>query len=229
MVNAILTQTYQYQLSELDISPEDVYKMARMDAGMLLDANFLRAEIEQLQQIQSIKGQIVFTDQIELRSGYVKLNNVDFNVGKQVAHYLRAATSAVLFICTAGFEVSVRSKELMAKGDLLEGFLVDCLGSIIVEKAMDKIQAEIADVFRKNNKFCSNRYSPGYCEWSVEEQKKLFAFFLENCCGIKLSESCLMSPVKSISGVIGIGSDVKYLDYKCDRCNNLNCVYRNNR
>lgn len=227
MTEPITAKTYQYSIADIEVSPEEVYKMARMDEGMFLYSDLINSEIKRLQQFNSVKGQTLFLENIEVTPGHIKVDDIEFNVGKQVSHYLRSATSGVLFICTAGPEISSRSQELMAKGDLVEGFLLDTLGSIIVEKAMDKIQAEVTEAFRKENKSCSNRYSPGYCEWSVGEQTKLFSFFPNNTCGIALSDSCLMSPVKSVSGIVGIGENIKFLAYKCDSCNNLNCVYRN--
>ena len=53
----------------------------------------------------------------------------------------------------------------------------------------------------------TNRYSPGYCGWHVSEQHKFFAFLPQNYCGIELSDSALMKPVKSVSAIIGIGKD----------------------
>jgi hypothetical protein len=51
----------------------------------------------------------------------------------------------------------------------------------------------------------------------------------ENYCGIKLTPSALMDPVKSISGIIGIGKDVKNNPYICRLCNQNDCVYRSIR
>jgi hypothetical protein len=35
-----------------------------------------------------------------------------------------------------------------------------------------------------------------------------------------------MEPVKSVSGVIGIGSEVKFRPYTCNKCDDTNCIYR---
>ncbi|MGB5263413.1 MAG: vitamin B12 dependent-methionine synthase activation domain-containing protein, partial [Lutimonas sp.] len=77
-----------------------------------------------------------------------------------------------------------------------------------------------------NNLAITNRYSPGYCDWKVVDQQKLFSFFPENFCGVSLSETSLMRPIKSVSGIVGIGKNVNYLSYICDKCKNLGCVYR---
>lgn len=61
----------------------------------------------------------------------------------------------------------------------------------------------------------TNRFNPGYCGWDVTEQHKLFSLMADNYCGIRLTESALMDPVKSGSGFIGIGKSVKRVPYTC--------------
>jgi cobalamin-dependent methionine synthase I len=102
------------------------------------------------------------------------------------------------------------------------------IGSEIVETAMDKMQNILENQIQKTGLSISNRYSPGYCEWKLSDQRKLFSFFPESCCGITLSESYFMSPKKSISGIIGIGKKVKKEAYRCDICELDNCIYNRN-
>ena len=72
----------------------------------------------------------------------------------------------------------------------------------------------------------TNRYSPGYCGWDVAEQHKLFQLIPDNFCGVRLNESSLMNPEKSVSGIIGIGENVKYNPYTCRICDMKDCIYR---
>ncbi len=46
------------------------------------------------------------------------------------------------------------------------------------------------------------RYSPGYCGWDITGQRKLFRALRPEEVGVTLRESCLMEPLKSISGVL---------------------------
>ncbi|MFZ0283319.1 MAG: vitamin B12 dependent-methionine synthase activation domain-containing protein, partial [Bacteroidales bacterium] len=59
-----------------------------------------------------------------------------------------------------------------------------------------------------------------------EEQHKLFQLIPKNYCGISLTPSALMDPMKSISGFIGIGADVRYNAYTCNLCDMKDCIYR---
>jgi hypothetical protein len=159
----------------------------------------------------------------------IKLEDVTFNVKSTVSNLIRKAEKAALFVCTAGEGVSKWSKELMSEGDLMKGYVVDVVGSEIVDKAMDKIQNILESDMKKNGLGITDRYSPGYCDWQVSEQHKLFSFFPDNFCNIRLSETSLMYPIKSVSGIIGIGKNAEKKGYTCDFCKIKDCIYRQKR
>jgi hypothetical protein len=74
------------------------------------------------------------------------------------------------------------------------------------------------------------RFSPGYCGWHVSGQKKLFAALEPEEIGITLTPSCLMKPLKSISGVI-IAGDVDIFQFEdafafCGECSTHVCRER---
>lgn len=156
----------------------------------------------------------------------VDIEGVILNVKPIVFSQLRYSESAALFICTAGQKVGERSRQSMKEGDLLRGYVYDVLGSEIAEGAADKMQDAMRAAMAATGMSITNRFSPGYCGWDVAEQHKLFSFFPANYCGITLTDSALMNPVKSVSGIIGIGSKVKHEPYRCRQCDDKNCIYR---
>ncbi|KAB2838638.1 MAG: hypothetical protein F9K45_11080, partial [Melioribacteraceae bacterium] len=95
-----------------------------------------------------------------------------------------------------------------------------------VEACANALHEHIKEKMLRNNLKTTNRYSPGYCNWKVNEQHLLFSLLPKNFCGIKLTDSALMLPIKSISGIIGIGEKVKYSEYSCNECNIKDCTYR---
>jgi hypothetical protein len=74
------------------------------------------------------------------------------------------------------------------------------------------------------------RYSPGYCGWDITGQRALFAALHPEEIGIRLNESCLMEPVKSISGVMVAGpAEIHEFnnDYPfCSECRTKDCRRR---
>jgi hypothetical protein len=156
----------------------------------------------------------------------ISIKNQDFNLGKIVWAQMRGSESVAVFLCTAGRKISEKSRKLMNDNDFLKGFIYDVAGSEIVEAAADIMQQRLKEKIAKSGKRITNRFSPGYCGWNVSEQHKLFQLIPDNFCGICLNESALMDPIKSVSGFIGIGNDVKYIPYTCSICDDRNCIYR---
>ena len=109
---------------------------------------------------------------------------------------------------------------------MMKTFIVDTIGSEIAEKAADSLEIELQKIVQQNDWKITNRYSPGYCDWQVSEQQKLFSLLPEHFCGISLTESSLMIPIKSVSGIIGLGPDVKREEYQCSICDMKDCFRR---
>jgi len=163
---------------------------------------------------------------IKYLPGTIVLDNIEFRTQKIVAGPLKKMEQAILFAATVGPKFDMWSKKAFDSGDALEGYMIDMLGSEIAENIAEWVHNKINLYAKELGLNCSNRYSPGYCGWNVSEQHLLFNFFPEKFCGISLTDSALMKPHKSVSGIIGIGSNIKRKDYPCDFCNVKHC-YKN--
>lgn len=159
----------------------------------------------------------------------VRIEEEIFAIKPIIFSQIRKSEQVALFICTAGETISSISRESMKGKDLLKGYIYDVVGSEIVETAADMMQDELRQSVAAAKNNITNRFSPGYCGWDVAQQHSLFRFFPDNFCKISLTESALMSPVKSVSGIIGIGSEVNFAPYQCKVCEDKNCIYRNRK
>jgi hypothetical protein len=224
------TYTFEYQSLELDVSTIEKFMGYGGPAPDPIPAMIedVLANVEPYCDIQG--GYRIFdTFSRDKRQHLVILDNVTFSVKPIISNLIRKAEMAALFVCTAGEGVGRWSKDLMSEGDLMKGYVVDVVGSEIVEKAMDKIQDILEEEMKKIGLGITDRYSPGYCDWHVSEQQKLFSLFPENYCNIRLSETSLMDPIKSVSGIIGIGKNAEKKGYTCDFCQVKDCIYRKKR
>lgn len=167
--------------------------------------------------------------EIDLPNHRIICNDTTLETGKRVTSYLKDSTGIAVFICTAGEIFTELSSVFLQKGDAAEAFIVDSVGSLVVENAMDLIHRQIETEMSEVDIHVSNRYSPGYCEWNVSGQKSLFGILGNINCGVSLTESCLMTPVKSVSGIIGLGKNVRKRAYGCNVCGSESCVYRHIR
>lgn len=220
-----------YLFSELTIDTQYLCSMLGFAEDALPEPfdEYVAQALEQSAELCDIHGAFCFPEKSELSAskGLLSIDGTEFGIGKTVGKELRNATSMALFICTAGEKISQQSAQLLKGDNPVLGYIYDLLGSMIVEAATDLLQQEIKQLAAEHGLLITNRYSPGYCKWSVGDQHKLFSFFPEGCCGIHLTDSSLMHPVKSVSGLIGLGKDVAYREYTCDLCSMTDCFHRN--
>jgi hypothetical protein len=162
-------------------------------------------------------------------TGTMKLGGKIFHLNKMVTSALGKSTEVAIFIGTCGKKVELYSKQLMKDGNSLEGYIVDLIGSDIAEGVADFIHKKIESNMANSGLTVTNRYSPGYCNWPVSDQQQLFQLLKENDCGIQLTPSSLMLPIKSVSGIIGAGKHVENTGYTCAICDVSQCLYRNKK
>jgi hypothetical protein len=226
-------RTFKYEYASLELDRKEIGKFMGYDGinppepiPELIEDVLLKAE-----NYCNIQGGYRIFEKVtrDKRNHLITIDNITFHIKPIISNLIRKAEKAALFVCTAGAGIGEWSKELMSGGDLMKGYVVDVVGSEIVEKAMDKIQETLASDMQMLGLGITDRYSPGYCDWQVSEQQKLFTFFPENYCGIRLSKTSLMYPIKSVSGLIGIGKNAERKGYSCDFCRIKDCLYRKKR
>jgi len=179
----------------------------------------------------------------DIRAGYRVFENIDFNkadksivvneevfdVKSIIFSQVKNSASIAFFIATAGATLEKLTAEARKNDDLLQEYVFDIIGSEIAEAAASALEDHLRADAEKEGRNISMRFSPGYCGWDLTDQKKFFSFFPGNYCGVTLTESCLMRPVKSVSGIIGIGTGSFRKTYRCNICNDQYCIYRNKK
>jgi len=131
-------------------------------------------------------------------------------------------------VTTIGTHLEETVHSLAQEGLLSQATVLDAIGSATVERLAETARAAIAETAWRYGLIASSRFSPGYCDWDVEQQKLLFQAIGENTAGVHLTDGCLMAPRKSISGIIGLGSpDSGIASYDpCHGCTETDCIGR---
>ena len=176
--------------------------------------------------LEETLGLLPLISAIEARGAFTVTDpdEADFIYGPRVKNAFRRAEKIVLFVATLGG--GVRNAIEKKREDAFAYYMLDFLASKYADAVADYMSKRINEYAIRASMGASNRYSPGYCGWNVQEQKKLFAFFPAKQCGITLTGSCLMDPVKSVSGAVAIGKDVVFQEYGCKNCNIKNCLHK---
>ena len=145
---------------------------------------------------------------------------------KNLSEVMKNAEKLVCFIGTLGPGIEEEVGALMQDNDLSEAYILDAMGSVAVEDLVDKFQQTIKNECERVGKTVTLRFSPGYCDWPLTEQKKLFSLFEPEDITVQLLDSFLMQPVKSISGVFGIVPQRSALYNPCRYCDDRGCKAR---
>ena len=117
---------------------------------------------------------------------------------------------------------------LAENGLILQATVLDAIGSGTAEKLAIQIEGKIRIKSALEDMVTSKRFSPGYCDWPVSQQEPVFRALDSDTAGIRLTDSMLMMPRKSVSGVIGIGlpgNDIEYYN-PCNTCSKKDCPGR---
>lgn len=221
---------YRIDFTEINLSREEVAQLmgyAGKDVPSPID-DMITESIRIAAGCCNIQGGLVVVDDIvpDHTKKSVRISKTELLIKKRLFNELKNAEKLALFLCTAGSGISRISGDMMKEKDMLAGYILDVIGSAIVEKAMNIIQTRFGNRMAEKGLRITNRFSPGYCGWQTSEQYKLFGILPEDFCGVRLNEAALMNPVKSISGIIGIGFNVRYNEYGCELCDAKNCIYR---
>lgn len=142
--------------------------------------------------------------------------------------YFRGQDKIALGLCTIGEELEDEVSQLTQKGYLARAIILDAMGSVAAESAADSLNLQICELCKKKGWGCSQRFSPGYSNWPLEGQRFIFSLLPPEKIKVKLTQSCMMIPRKSVSFAVKIGEEFKGLKQKsiCETCNLKNCPYR---
>jgi hypothetical protein len=143
---------------------------------------------------------------------------------------LPRAESLATFAATLGRRIDEEIRQLFDGGDPALGYLLDVIAGLAAEQLAELTAERFLRVIRCRPEVRALPYSPGYCGWHVSGQRALFEHVRPVELGIGLTESCLMDPVKSVSGVLVAGpADIhKFIPAYgfCSTCETKTCRAR---
>ena len=122
----------------------------------------------------------------------VKLTSRVLRVNLDQAHRVFA------YVATCGLELDQWSNGIC---DLLQRYWADAIKEMALRAAIQQLEAHVAETFKLG---ATARMNPGsLADWPISQQRPLFAILGDprRQIGVELTESFLMLPVKSVSGL----------------------------
>ncbi len=144
------------------------------------------------------------------------------------------ADKLALFVLTMGEHISRKIERLFIENDFAFASMLDAAASLAADRSTEILAQYFYKYLKENNPAAKSSavlsYSPGYCGWHISGQKKLFDYLKPENIGITLNNNYLMSPIKSVSGVLIAGEKGIHIfksgfDF-CESCMNRSCTDR---
>ena len=121
---------------------------------------------------------------------------------KDLRRHLEGCGEILLFACTAGAEMDRRIARAKLQSPA-KGLLMHAIGAQQVEGGCDRLCERLKERFPE--KQLTDRFSPGYGDLPLEMQRDVMeALDCAGILGITLTDSLLMIPGKSVTGIIGM-------------------------
>jgi len=194
----IISQVKEY----LDINPnqKEILRYAKAKEASQEIEKLLLTCIESSKAV--IKPKVCFTIvDICKQPDWLYLDNIKIT-SKDLLGYFSKAQKAVVFVATLGlsFDMLLHKEERLS---ITKGCLYQATGAELIECVCDKFCMDMKN--ENPDYFLRPRFSPGFGDADLLIQRDIFNYL--NCgssIGVKLNESLIMTPVKSVSGFIAM-------------------------
>lgn len=135
----------------------------------------------------------------EVTETALKTGGFEFK-SSRLAKNLAGCRRVALLAATVGVKGDMLLRKYSGDGAML--LIMQASLASKIEEVCDSLQAKIE---KKEGVKTRQRYSPGYFDLDITEQKKIFKLMdITKRCGITLSDTCQMIPTKSVTAFAGI-------------------------
>lgn len=147
--------------------------------------------------------------------------------GELLARHLAPVREVLVVLCTIGRSLEDYTAQVM-QSEIVYGLALYGVGSAAVETLANaaclRLEHEAAD----RDLQTTIPLSPGMIGWPVEEgQAQIFELVDGALIGVELTDGCVMVPLKSLTMVIGLGTDLGVKGRTCDYCTmRETCLYQ---
>jgi hypothetical protein len=217
---------------KLQITPEEVIR------GQGADPEKIRTRRPQLFEVAAraielglsyLEPQVLYAEfEINgLRHESIQLSGGTSLSGPLVADHLASAQKTLILVATVGPAVEEFAAQTMVQDPVL-GLALDGVGSAGVEKLANSACTMFEAQAAEQGLQVTVPLSPGMIGWEVRQgQSQIFSALPANAIDVRLTESALMIPKKSLSLVLGFGTELDISGVPCDFCTmRETCNYR---
>ena len=219
-----------YNAQILEISAAETRRYAGLKKAQNFDERNITDACDEALLLLSVRGIYKIYD-YDCENHIVKSEPPFEITGNSIIKHLAGCEKAACIAVTVGENIENEVTKKFDAGNYVSSVLLDAAATAAVEQAADELEKAVAREVAKNSLKMRWRFSPGYGDWQLENQKKFFYVTGAPEIGMKLTESLMLVPRKSVTAIIGLEkiiSDNKNILQKksCATCNKIDCPSR---
>jgi hypothetical protein len=140
--------------------------------------------------------------------------------GGPVVSVVGGAEELIVSVCTVGSAVDRLIQEAQRARQLFKALVLNDMAAWAVDMVRQQLCLWLEREAKEHRQHISAPLSPGESVWSVEDQTVIFSLLDASQIKVSLSPSMVMSPVKSLSLILGTGSHPLGVEgaSNCDFC-----------
>ena len=139
--------------------------------------------------------------------------------GNDIKSLLSSCNQAIIMAATLGPEAETLLRRTEVS-DMADALIMDSAQSAAIEEVCDDFESQMRLSLRKDGLYLTDRFSPGYGDLPLEDQKKIMdALDATKRIGLAVTPSGMMVPRKSVTCIIGISDKAQKLERSgCASC-----------
>lgn len=122
-----------------------------------------------------------------------------------ISHMVRDCDELLIMGATAGSDIIDAIGRDAQEDRLTRGVVLDAVASEMADAALDWIVSYFnRNLLRQNKRVSTRRFSAGYGDFGIENQKVLFDILEMSRIGVRISDRFMLIPEKSVTAIAGI-------------------------
>lgn len=162
-------------------------------------------------------------DPAHLDIGHMKIES------RSLAKNMKGCCQAIVLGATLGAGVDLLMRRYSLT-DMAKAVVTQACAAAMLEEFLDEKQEMMTEEFAAEGKYLRPRFSPGYGDFSIAHQGEILSMLdAPKKIGLSMTDSGMLTPVKSVTAVIGLSTTKEPCHRKgCEACNKKDCIYRRN-
>jgi hypothetical protein len=212
----MFAEALHFQVIRIPVPRKSIYLRLGFRAGTTLiksqEQEMMDQYIQEAVDLIELKGSIRTIPVKQAGEADIELENGVVFSSRALFRMLHGCSHVLLMGATAGGMIMDEISNATASDNLTRAVVLDAVASEMTDHALDWIMSYAdLDIRRTSLKLMKKRFSAGYGDFSLMNQRKMFEMLSMDQIGVSITEACILVPEKSVTAIAGIGTAAKEL------------------